>query len=53
MTPGETTQFSHLVVVPADLPCYVDVVLIGRVKKSELYGQRRASGISFPNVRQQ
>jgi hypothetical protein len=52
MTPGETTQFSHLLVVPAGLPCYVDVVLIGRVKKSELYGQWRASGISFPISRQ-
>ena len=48
MTPGETTQFSHLMVVPAGLPCYVDVVLIGRLKKSELYGQWRASGISLP-----
>jgi hypothetical protein len=48
MTPGEATTFSHLMVVPADLPCRVDVVLVGRVADSERYGQWRASATSFP-----
>jgi hypothetical protein len=48
MTPGETTQFSHLTTVPKNDPCVVDVVLIGRVKKSDLYGQWRASAVSVP-----
>lgn len=46
LTPGEITQYECLLEVPAETPCHVEVVVLGKTKWSPWVSQWRASIIS-------
>ena len=48
LTPGEKSHFSCYIAIPTNVPCTVEVIVLGKKPKSWLVGQWRASTTSLP-----
>ncbi len=48
ISPKEKTQFSAYTEIPQEVPCAIDVAILGKILASWKFGQWRASCISLP-----
>jgi hypothetical protein len=48
ISPKEKTQFSAYAEIPPEVPCVIDVAILGKILASSKFGQWRASSISLP-----